>query len=50
MSEDHSETVATWSLLRARITKYQSGPFSGKGADVALEALTLVSERMELET
>jgi phage tail-like protein len=49
MSEDHSQTVATWSLLRARIIKYTSGPLSGKGADVALEELVLAYERMEAE-
>ena len=48
-SEDHTQTVAIWSLLRARIIKYTSGPFSGKGADVALEELVLAYERMEAE-
>jgi phage tail-like protein len=49
MSEDHSTTVATWSLLRARIIKYISGPFNAKGTDVAMEELTLAYERMEAE-
>lgn len=49
MSEDHNDTVATWSLLRARIIKYVSGPFNAKGTDVAMEELTLAYERMEAE-
>ena len=48
-SEDHSTTVATWSLLRARIIKYVTGPFNAKGTDVAMEELTLSYERMEAE-
>jgi phage tail-like protein len=48
-SEDHSTTVATWSLLRARIIKYVSGPFNAKGTDVAMEELTVAYERMEAE-
>jgi phage tail-like protein len=49
MSEDHSSTVATWSLLRARIIKYVTGPFNAKGTDVAMEELTVAYERMEAE-
>jgi phage tail-like protein len=48
-SEDHATTVATWSLLRARIIKYVTGPFNAKGTDVAMEELTLAYERMEAE-
>jgi phage tail-like protein len=48
-SEDHADTVATWSLLRARIIKYVTGPFNAKGTDVAMEELTLAYERMEAE-
>lgn len=48
-TEDHTETVATWSLLRARIIKYISGPFNAKGTDVAMEELTLAYERMEAD-
>jgi phage tail-like protein len=48
-NEDHTETVATWSLLNARITKYVTGPFNAKGNDVAMEELTIVYERMEAE-
>ena len=49
MSEDHSEVVGTWSLLRARITKYTMGPLNAKGTDVAIESLTLASERLEAD-
>lgn len=49
MSEDHQTTVQTWRLLRARIIKYVSGPFNAKGADVAMEELTVAYERMEME-
>lgn len=49
MAEDHSGPVQTWNLLRARIIKYVSGPFSAKGGDVAMEELTLAYERMEME-
>ena len=49
MSEDHTQTVQTWKLLRARITKHTSGPLNAKGTDVAMEELTLAYERLELE-
>ncbi|MBA3891159.1 MAG: phage tail protein [Gemmatimonadaceae bacterium] len=49
MSEDHAETVATWSMQNARIIKYVTGPFNAKGTDVAMEELTLAYERMEAE-
>lgn len=48
-NEDHSATVATWKLLRARITKHVSGPFNAKGTDVAMEELTLAYERLEMQ-
>ncbi|MGH9139853.1 MAG: phage tail protein [Vicinamibacterales bacterium] len=48
-NEDHSATVMTWRLLRARIIKHTSGPLNGKGTDVAMEELTLAYERLELE-
>jgi phage tail-like protein len=50
MAEDGTGPVQTWNLLRARIIKYVSGPFSAKGGDVAMEELTLAYERMEMET
>lgn len=48
-SEDHSQTVQTWKLLRARIIKHTSGPFNAKGTDVAMEELVLAYERLEME-
>ncbi len=49
MSEDHTATVLTWKLLRARIIKHTSGPLNAKGTDVAMEELTLAYERLEME-
>ncbi|MGE0816195.1 MAG: phage tail protein [Vicinamibacterales bacterium] len=48
LSEDRAP-VQTWKLLRARIVKHVSGPFNGKGTDVAIEELVLAYERLELE-
>ena len=48
-SEDHTEVVMTWKLLRARIIKHVSGPFNAKSSDVAIEELTLAYERLEIE-
>jgi phage tail-like protein len=48
-NEDHSAVVATWKLLRARITKHTSGPLNAKGTDVAMEEMTLAYERLEME-
>jgi phage tail-like protein len=48
-NEDHTAVVATWKLLRARIIKNTNGPFNAKGADVAMEELTLSYERLEME-
>ena len=48
-SEDHTQTVQTWKLLRARIVKHTSGPFNAKGTDVAMEEMLLAYERLELE-
>jgi len=48
-NEDHSATVMTWKLLRARPVKYLSGPLNAKGTDVAMEELTLAYERLEVE-
>jgi phage tail-like protein len=47
-NEDHTVAVVTWKLLRARIVKIVSGPFNAKGADVAMEELTLACERLEV--
>lgn len=48
-SEDHSDVVMTWKLLRARIVKHSSGPLNGKGNCVALEEIVLAYERLEIE-
>jgi phage tail-like protein len=48
-SEDHTDVVMTWKLLRARIVKHTSGPFNAKGSDVAMEEMVLAYERLELE-
>jgi phage tail-like protein len=48
-NEDHSAVVATWKLLRARITKHTGGPLNAKGTDVAMEEMTLAYERLEME-
>jgi phage tail-like protein len=49
MSEDHTNVVQSWKLLRARIIKHTSGPFNAKGTDVAMEELVLAYERLEME-
>ena len=48
-SEDHTQTVQTWKLLRARIIKHTSGPFNAVGTDVAIEEMVLAYERLEME-
>ncbi|HKG94977.1 MAG TPA: phage tail protein [Gemmatimonadaceae bacterium] len=48
-NEDHTATVLTWKLMRARIIKHTSGPLNAKGTDVAMEELVLAYERLEME-
>jgi phage tail-like protein len=48
-SEDHTQTVLRWRLLRARIIKHTSGPLNAKGTDVAMEELVVAYERLEME-
>ncbi len=48
-SEDRSDIVMTWKLLRARITKHTSGSLNAKGTDVAMEEIVLSYERLDLE-
>jgi phage tail-like protein len=48
-SEDHTQVVLTWKLLRARIVKYAAGPLDARGGEVAMEELTLAYERLEME-
>ena len=47
-NEDHSQVVQEWKLMRARIIKHTSGPFTAKGTDVAMEELVLAYERLEM--
>jgi phage tail-like protein len=49
LSEDHTATVLTWRLHRARIVRHVSGPLNAKNSDVAMEEMTLAYERLELE-
>jgi phage tail-like protein len=44
-SEDREQTVQTWTLHRAKISKLVVGPFNAKGTDVLIEEITIVSER-----
>lgn len=46
MSEDHSQTVATWTLTGARPSKWTGPSLSAKGTDVAMEELVLVCEKL----
>lgn len=48
-NEDHTQTVLTWKLLRARIITHTSGPLNAKGTDVAMEEMVLAYERLEME-
>jgi phage tail-like protein len=48
-SEDHTDVVLTWKLLRARIVRFFTGPLQAKGSDVAMEELTIAYERLEME-
>lgn len=48
-NEDHSATVLTWKLMRARPIKLVYGPLNGKGTDVAIEEVVFASERVEVD-
>lgn len=48
-SEDHTQAVQTWKLLRARIIKHTSGPLNARGHEVAMEEIVLACERLEME-
>lgn len=48
-NEDHTQTLATLKLHRARIIKHTSGPLNANGADVAMDELVLACERVEME-
>jgi phage tail-like protein len=47
--EAHTAAVLTWRLRKARITKASYGTLSAKGADVAMEEMTLAYERLDME-
>jgi phage tail-like protein len=49
LSEDRSDPVMTWKLVRARPVRHVSGPLNASGADLAIEELVLAYERLELE-
>ena len=49
MSEDHTNVVQTWKLLRARVVRFTTGPFHAQSSDVAVEEIVLACERLELE-
>jgi phage tail-like protein len=48
MSEDRTQAVMTWKLLRARPMKYTGPSLNGKGTDLAIEELVLAAERIEI--
>jgi phage tail-like protein len=48
-SEDHSQVVMTWKLLRAWPVRYKAFGLSGKGQEVAMGELELAFERLEIE-
>jgi phage tail-like protein len=48
-SEDRTDVVMTWKLLRARIVRHVTGPLDAAGGDVAVEQMVLAYERLELE-
>jgi len=49
LSEDLTNVVLTWKLLRAWPIKYSFGDLNAKGTDVAMEELVLAYERLEME-
>jgi phage tail-like protein len=49
LSEDLTNVVLTWKLLRAWPVKYRFGDLNAKGTDVAIEELVLAYERLEME-
>ncbi len=49
LNEDRTATVMTWTLHRARIVKYTSGPLNALASDVAMEEIVLAHERLEIE-
>lgn len=48
LAEDQSP-VMTWKLLRAQIVRHVSGPFNAVSTAVAIEAIEIAFERLEIE-
>ncbi|HET9919001.1 MAG TPA: phage tail protein [Ktedonobacteraceae bacterium] len=48
-NENHTDTVVTWTLKRARPIKFTTPTLNAKGTDVAMEELVLAYERLEME-
>lgn len=48
-NEERSDIVMTWKLFRAWPAKYTGPRLAGKGNDVAIEALEIAFERLEVE-
>jgi len=48
-SEDHSEVVQTWKLMRARVVGLRWGALNAKAKNVAVEYVVIASERVEME-
>ena len=48
-SEDHTDIVMTWKLLRARPVKYKFSRLQAAGKQVLIERLELAYERLEME-
>jgi phage tail-like protein len=48
-NEEHTATVQTWKLLRARIIKHTSGPLNALESSAIIEEIVLAYERLELE-
>jgi phage tail-like protein len=46
--ETRTNTVQTWTLYNALISKITDGPFNAKGTDVLMEEITIVYERLEI--
>lgn len=49
LSEDLTNVVLTWKLLRAWPVKYSFATLDAKGTDVAMEELVLTFERLDME-
>jgi phage tail-like protein len=48
MDETRTNAVQSWTLTNARPTKLTGPALTGKGTDVAVEELVLISERIDL--